>query len=66
MEGINQEQFPGFIDISNYSAFYKVFAKQLERNEQVLIEIKDALIEHNKLHTDIPKIKKHKKSKKKV
>ncbi len=66
MEGINQEQFPEFIDISNYKSIYKVFAKQLERHEQILIEIRDALIEHNKLHTDIPKIKKQKKSKKRT
>jgi hypothetical protein len=65
MEGINQEQFPEFIDISNYSAIYKVFAKQLERNEQILVEIRDALTEHNKLHMSTSKTK-NKKSKKRT
>ena len=61
MEGINQEQFPEFIDISNYSAIYKVFAKQLERQEQVLIEIRDEL---QKLNMPKPK-KSNKKTKSK-
>lgn len=48
MEKYNQKQFPGYIDLSNYPAHYKVFAKQLERQEQLLIEIRDAILAQNK------------------
>ncbi|MCK4826727.1 hypothetical protein KA005_63915, partial [bacterium] len=60
MSGINSEQFPEFIDISNYPRIYRVFAKQLERNEQVLTEIRDALVEHNRLHMSAQKTTKKK------
>ena len=48
MEKYNQNQFPEYIDISDYPAHYKVFAKQLERQEQLLIEIRDAILSQNK------------------
>lgn len=55
MGEINQVQFPDFIDISNYSPLHKVFVKQLERQEQILTDIRDLLIEHNNLHAKKPK-----------
>jgi len=48
MEKYNQNQYPGYIDLSCYPAHYKVFAKQLERQEQLLIEIRDAILSQNK------------------
>ena len=48
MEKYNQDNSPEFIDLSCYPAQYKVFAKQLERQEQLLIEIRDAILAQNK------------------
>lgn len=54
MFGINTNLFKGFIDISNYSQIHKVYLKQLERNEEVLTEIRDELIKHNEYHVSAP------------
>lgn len=43
MPGVNQDAYPGYIDISQYPGQYKVFAKQLERQEELLVEIRDEL-----------------------
>lgn len=48
MKKHNQDSSPEFIDLSCYPAQYKVFAKQLERQEQLLIEIRDAILSQNK------------------
>lgn len=48
MKKHNHNQYPEYIDLSCYPAQYKVFAKQLERQEQLLIEIRDAILSQNK------------------
>lgn len=55
MPGVNQNTYPEFIDITNYPGIYRVLLKQMERQEETLTEIRDALIEHNKIHTNTPK-----------
>ena len=49
MAGINQKQYPGFIDIKYYSEMGKVVLKQLELMEQTQQEI---LIELRKMNSD--------------
>jgi hypothetical protein len=43
MKGINETLNPEFVDVSNYSPLDKVYIKQLERLEMLLIEIRDSL-----------------------
>ena len=54
MFGINTKRFKGFIDISNYTLIHRVYLKQMERQEEVLTEIRDELIKHNEYHTSAP------------
>ena len=69
MFGINTKLFKGFIDISNYTQIHRVYLKQMERQEEVLTEIRDELIKHNEYHASAPgapkTAKKSKPSKKK-
>ena len=54
MFGINTKLFKGFIDISNYTLIHRVYLKQMERQEEVLTEIRDELIKHNEYHESAP------------
>lgn len=65
MFGINTKLFKGFIDISNYTLIHRVYLKQMERQEEVLTEIRNELIKHNEYHTSAPKQAKQSKPTKK-